>query len=93
MVKNLPARAGDAGEADPTPGSGRSPGVGNGNPLQYSCLENCMDRGAWRATVHWVAKSQVQLIERTHRVTVYSSAYMIFWEFTLPLKPDSRFEN
>ena len=43
--------------------------------------------------VHEVAKSQVQLIERTHRVTVYSSAYMIFWEFTLPLKPDSRFEN
>ena len=40
---------------------GRSPGEGNGNPLQYSCLENPIDRGAWRATVHWVAKSQTQL--------------------------------
>ena len=44
-----------------TPGLGRSSGEGNGNPLQYSCLENPMDRGAWRATVHGVAKSQTQL--------------------------------
>ena len=43
------------------PGPGRSPGEGNGNPLQYSCLENPMDRGAWQATVHGVAKSQTQL--------------------------------
>ena len=43
------------------PGSGRSPGGGNGNPLQYSCLENSMDRGAWWATVHGVAKSQTRL--------------------------------
>ena len=43
------------------PGSGRSPGEGNGNPLQYSCLENPMDRGAWWATVHGVAKSWIQL--------------------------------
>ena len=43
------------------PGSGRSPGGGNGNPLQYSCLENPMDRGAWQATVHTVAKSRTQL--------------------------------
>ena len=43
------------------PGSGRSPGEGNGNPLQYSCLENSMDRGAWWATVHGVAKSWTQL--------------------------------
>ena len=54
-VKNVPANAGDAGLI---PGSGRSPGGGNGNPLQYSCLENPMDRGAWGATVHGVAKSQ-----------------------------------
>ena len=47
LVKNLPANAGDL---DSTPGSGRSPGEGNDNPLQYSCLENPMDRGAWRAT-------------------------------------------
>ena len=49
MVKNLPANAGDAGSI---PGSGRSPGEGNGNPLQYSCLRNPMDGGAWQATVH-----------------------------------------
>jgi len=50
VVKNLPANAGDAGDASLIPGLGRSPGVGNGNPLQYSCLENSMDRGAWQAT-------------------------------------------
>ena len=53
MVKNLPANAGYMGSS---PRSGRSPGVGNGNPLQYSCLRNPMDKGAWRATVHSVAK-------------------------------------
>ena len=46
----------NAGDLDFIPGSGRSPGEGNGNPLQYSCLENPMDRGAWRATVHGVAR-------------------------------------
>ena len=55
MVKNLPANEGDLGLI---PGSGRSSGVGNFYPLQYSCLENPMDRGAWRATVHGVAMSQ-----------------------------------
>ena len=50
--KNLPALAGDSGDAGLIPGPGRSPGGGNGNPLQYSCLENPMDRGAWQATVH-----------------------------------------
>ena len=54
MVKNLPANAGDAGLL---PGSGRSAGGGNGNPLQYSCLGNPVDKGAWRATVHGIAKS------------------------------------
>jgi len=53
VVKNPPANAGDAGLI---PGSGRSPGEGNGNPLWYSCLENPMDRRAWWATVHGVAK-------------------------------------
>ena len=52
----------NAGEQDSIPGSGRSPGEGNGNPFQYSCLENPMDRGAWQATVHEVPKSQTQLI-------------------------------
>ena len=54
MVKNLPANAGDAQDGGLIPGSGRSPGIGNGNPLQYSCLENSMNRGACRATVHGV---------------------------------------
>ena len=55
VVKNLPIKAGDAGDVGLIPGLGRSPGGGNGNPLQYSCLENPMDRAAWRATVHGVA--------------------------------------
>ena len=59
VVKNLPANAGDIRDTDLTPGSGRSPGGGHGNPLQPSCLENPVDRGAWRATVHRVAKSWV----------------------------------
>ena len=50
VVKNLPANAGDAGDVDSTLGSGRSPGEGNGNPCQYSCLEYSMDRGVWQAT-------------------------------------------
>ena len=57
MVKNPPTNAGDTGDMSFIPESERSPGEGNGNPLQYSCLENPMDRGAWRATVHGVAKS------------------------------------
>ena len=55
VVKNLPTNAGDAGLI---PGSGRSPGRGHGNTLQYSCLENPMDRGAWWAIAHGVAKGQ-----------------------------------
>ena len=61
VVKNLPANAGDTRDVGFIPGSARSPGRGNGNPLQYSCLENPMDRGAWWATVHGVAKSQTGL--------------------------------
>ena len=57
VVKYPPANAGDLRDTDSIPESGRSPGRGNGNPLQYSCLENPMDREAWRATVHGVAKS------------------------------------
>ena len=55
---NPSANAGDAGDVDSIPGSGRSPGVGNGNPLQYSCLKDSMDMGAWQSTVYGVAKSQ-----------------------------------
>ena len=73
-VKNLPANAGEVGDAGSIPGSGRLPGKGNGNPLQYSCLGNPMDRGAWRATVmgsqravqHWVTEHA-----HTHTPVVY----------------------
>ena len=61
VVKNLPASAGDVRDVGSIPGSGKSPGGGNGNPPQYSCLENPMDKGAWWATVHGVTKSQMQL--------------------------------
>ena len=60
VVKNPSANAGDMRDAGSIPGSGRSPGGGHGNPLQYSCLENPMDRGAWWATVHGVEKSQTR---------------------------------
>ena len=58
IVKYLPADAGDLRDMGSIPGSGRSPGVGNGNPLHYFCQENSMGRGAWMATVHGVAKSR-----------------------------------
>ena len=57
MVKNPLANIGDTGDLGLTPGSERFPGGGHGNPLEYSCLENSMDRGVWQATVHRVAKS------------------------------------
>ena len=60
VVKNLPASAGDVGSI---PDLGRSSGGGNGNPLQDSCLENSMDRGAWWAIIHGVAESQTQLCD------------------------------
>ena len=56
VVKNLPANAGDTGNVGSVPGSGRSPGVGNGNPLQCSCLENPMDRRAWQTRVYGFTK-------------------------------------
>ena len=68
MIKNLPANAGDTGAI---PGSGRSSGEGTGNPLLYSCLENSVGRGAWRATVHGVAKSQIMTDGLTLSPTLY----------------------
>ena len=65
MVKNLSASVGDVGSI---PGSGRSPGEGNGNPLQYSCLGNSMDRGAWQATVDGVSKSWTKLSMHTYTI-------------------------
>ena len=61
VVKNLSAKAGDIRDTGSNPESGRCPGGGHGSPLQYSCLENPMHRGAWRDTVHRVSKSQTQL--------------------------------
>ena len=63
MVKTLPANAGDIRERGSIPGLGRSPGGGHYNPLQYSCLENPIDRGAWQATVHKVTKSWTRLCD------------------------------
>ena len=65
MIKKPPANAGDSGDEGLIPRSGRSPGVGNGNPLQYCCLENPMDRGTWWATVYGVAKNQTRLATQT----------------------------
>ena len=61
VVKNPPANAADVRDTDSIPGSERSPGGGHDNPLHNSCLENPMDRGAWPATVLWVAKSRTRL--------------------------------
>ena len=70
MVKNLPDNAGDARGTGLIPGLGRSPGGRHGNPLQYSCLENPMDRGDWWAMVHRVTKSWTQLSQlNTHAIT------------------------
>ena len=72
LVAQMVVSACNAGELGSVPGLGRSPGEGNGNPLQYSCLENSMDRGAWWATVHGVAKSWTGLSDFT------------FLSFTIP---------
>ena len=61
VEKNPPGNAGDTGDVGSIPGSGRSPGVENVNPLQYSCLENAMNRGSWCATVHEVTESWTRL--------------------------------
>ena len=66
MVKNPPASIGDSRGEGSIPRSGRSPGVRNGTPLQYPCLENAMGGEAWRATVHGAAKSHIQLSTHTH---------------------------
>ena len=68
MVKNMPVNVGDIRDVGVVPGLERSPGEGHSNPLHYSCLENSIDRGAWRATGHGVAKSQARL-KRLHTHT------------------------
>ena len=66
------ASAWNAGDPGSIPGLGRSPGEGNGNPLQYSCLKNPMEGGAWWATVHGVAKSRTRLSDLTYLLTIRS---------------------
>ena len=80
MVRNLPDNAGDSGLV---PGLGRYPREGNDNPLQYSCQINPMDRGAWRATVHVVAKSWTRLNTHTH--TNFKALRFIISLIALPL--------
>ena len=72
MVKNPSAKAGDIKDASSIPGSGRPPGGGLGNLPPYYCLENPMDRGAWRAAVHRVRKSQTQLNQLSMHAILYS---------------------
>ena len=69
VLKNPPDKAEDATDAGLIPGWGRSPGGGNGNPLQHSCLGNPMDRGTWRATVHGVIKSWTRLSDYAQHIT------------------------
>ena len=69
-VKNLPANARDLRDMGLIPGLGKYPGEGNGNPFQYSCPENPMDRGAWQATVHGIAKSWTQASVTKHHIFV-----------------------
>ena len=70
VVKYLPANAGDARDMGSIPGSGRSPGERNGNPLQYSCLANPMDRGAWQAIVHGVTEES-NMTATEHRCEIF----------------------
>ena len=78
--KNSPAKVGDTRHGF-DPWSGRSPGGGNGNPLQYFCLENSTERGTWQATVHRVAKSQTQLSKIIYLLQYcFCSVFSVFWQ-------------
>ena len=92
VVKNPPANAGGIGDVGLIPGLRRSPGGGNGNPLQYSHLENPMDRGAWRATIHRVTESDMteatehaRLLTVLCRLSIYFS-YLLLTVHVIPLK-------
>ena len=87
MVKNLPANEGDTRGMGSIPGSGRSPGGGHGNPLQYSCLASPMDRVACQATVHGVAKSRTRLkhARTSSRPAVHSLPWAGGWQLLLPV--------
>ena len=79
MVKNLHNNAGDSWDPVLISGSGRSPGGGKGNPVQYSCLENPMDRGHRRTTVHWASKSQMQLSMHVQYLCKYTLITRLPW--------------
>ena len=81
MVKNLPDNARDIRDTGSIPELGRSPGGGHGNPLQYSCLENLMDRRAWEAAVHWVTKSWTQLMWLSTHANTSTCIYQCFHFF------------
>ena len=80
MVKDPPANAEDTGDTGSIPGSGRSPGGENGNPFQYSCLENSMDRGGWQATDYGVAKSWMHTHTKQLCFNIYTKAH---WKMKL----------
>ena len=79
VVKNPPDNAGDLRDVGLIPGSGRSPGGGHSNPVQYSCLENPMDRGVWRAMAHRIAKSWTRLKQFNMRACIYMSFNPLFY--------------
>ena len=85
VVKNLPANAGDVGSV---PGSGRSPGEENGNPLQYSCLGNPMDRGAWQTTVHGIAKESDMTLRLNNYNYVLTMCFLFFL-FMMSFNPEN----
>ena len=81
VIKNTPISSGPTGDTDSIPGLGRSPGSRNipwnGNPLQYSCLENPMERGAWQVTVHGIAESRTRLRDSTHTLATTPNVYFL----------------
>ena len=78
VVKNPPAKAGDSRDVGPFPGSGRSPGIEDGNPLQHSCLENSMDRGDWQATVRGVAKESDKAEQLTLSLSLSGILHILY---------------
>ena len=79
LARHLLASAQDIRDAGSVPGLGRSPGKGHGNPLQYSCVENPMDRGAWWAIVHWVTNSRTQLKRLSMQPSLWSISHICTW--------------
>jgi len=86
VVKNLPANAGDV---DSVPGSGRSPGQENGNPLQYSCLGNPVDRGAWQTTVHGIAKESDMTLRLNNNYNYVLTMCFLFFLFMMSFNPEN----